>query len=91
MTVFSSSAAAALPFDRPAHFHYLALYVSVPLNRKFPTGITSGQAFLAMDRILDGAVAGPLSLRIPEIAKLVVAAIQYRDRISSVTNSTPTP
>jgi REP element-mobilizing transposase RayT len=32
-----------------------------------------------MDRILDGGETGPLFLRIPEIASMVVDAIRYRD------------
>jgi REP element-mobilizing transposase RayT len=35
-----------------------------------------------MDRLLDTARTGPLYLRRPEVAALVVEAIHYRDRIS---------
>ena len=52
---------------------------SLPANRCFPAASTSGQAFLAMDLILDAARTGPRSLGMPEIASAVVAAIQYRD------------
>lgn len=55
------------------------LYGSLPANRSFPHATSSGQAFLTMDRLLDTAVTGPLYLRQPEIANLVVEAIRYRD------------
>jgi putative transposase len=55
------------------------LHGSLPPNRSFPTATSSGQAFVAMDRILDNARAGPLYLRRPEIASMVVEAIHYRD------------
>jgi REP element-mobilizing transposase RayT len=55
------------------------LYGSLPLGRGFPPPVTSGQAFLAMDRLLDNARNGPLYLRQPEIANKVVDAIRYRD------------
>jgi REP element-mobilizing transposase RayT len=58
------------------------LHGSLPSGRGFPSSMTSGEAFLAMDRLLDNAVSGPLYLRCPEIAGLVVEAIRYRDRIS---------
>ena len=54
------------------------LFGSLPVNRQFPTAITSGQAFLVLDRILDGAETGPLFLRRPDLAKLVVEALHYR-------------
>jgi REP element-mobilizing transposase RayT len=53
---------------------------SLPANRSFPSASTSGQAFLAMDRILDNARTGPQYLRLPEIAQMVVEAIHYRDQ-----------
>src|ERR1019366_3139078 len=46
----------------------------------FPSAIVSGRAFLAMDRVLDTACSGPLFLRMPEIAKMVMDAIHYRDQ-----------
>ena len=55
------------------------LHGSLPASRRFPAGTTSGRAFLVMDRILDNACAGPLFLRIPEIARMVVDSINYRD------------
>jgi REP element-mobilizing transposase RayT len=56
------------------------LHGSLPANRSFPSATTSGQAFVAMDRLLDNARTGPLYLRQPEIAKVVVEAIHYRER-----------
>jgi REP element-mobilizing transposase RayT len=53
---------------------------SLPANRSFPPGTTSGQAFVAMDRLLDNARTGPLYLRQPEIANMVVEAIHYHER-----------
>jgi len=58
------------------------LHNSLPAGRSFPSTTTSGQAFLAMDRLLDNARTGPLYLRRPEIANVVLEAIQYRDRVS---------
>lgn len=56
------------------------LHGSLPANRSFPPATTSGQAFLAMDRLLDNARTGPLFLRIPEIASMMVDTIHYRER-----------
>ena len=56
------------------------LHGSLPANRSFPPAIASGQAFRAMDRILDSACTGPLFLRMPELAKMVMEAILYRDQ-----------
>ena len=52
---------------------------SLPPNRSFPSPISSGQAFVAMDRLLDTTRTGPFFLRLPEIAKMVTDAIYYRD------------
>jgi putative transposase len=53
------------------------LYGSLPANRIFPPAkLTHGRAFVAMDRILDGARSGPLYLQQPEIASMVVQALQ---------------
>jgi REP element-mobilizing transposase RayT len=54
------------------------LHGSLPSNRFFPSTVTSGRAFVAMDRILDQARSGPLHLRRPEIAQLLVDAMRYR-------------
>ena len=55
------------------------LHGSLPKNRHFPTNLTSGEAFVAMDRLLDRARTGPLFLRQPEMASMVVDAIRWRD------------
>ncbi|HUI77084.1 MAG TPA: hypothetical protein VLY24_04190 [Bryobacteraceae bacterium] len=52
------------------------LHGSLPANRVFPPArITNGEAFVAMDRILDNARTGPLWLKQPEIAQMVVQAL----------------
>jgi len=56
------------------------LYGSLPANRSFPPVTDSGEAFVAVDRLLDSGCTGPLFLKEPEFAKLVVEAIQYRDQ-----------
>ncbi len=50
---------------------------TLPKSRSF-SNVTSGEAFLAMDRLLDNASTGPLHLRQPEIANMVVDAILHR-------------
>jgi putative transposase len=51
---------------------------SLPANRPFPaTSISSGEAFLAMDRLLDEARCGPTFLRQPVISQVVFDSI-YR-------------
>ena len=48
---------------------------SPPPNRAFPGGaLSSGQAFAAMDRLLDQTRAGPFYLRRPAMAEMVVEA-----------------
>src|ERR1035437_3315949 len=54
------------------------LHGSLPPSRSFPSAIASGRAFLAMDRILDSTCTGPLFLRMPEVANMVMDAIRYR-------------
>ena len=57
------------------------LHDSLPANRVFPPDrLTSGQAFVAMDRILDRAQTGARYLGIPEIASLVFGAIRDGER-----------
>ena len=52
------------------------LHGSLPPQRFFPAGtLSSGKAFVAMDRLLDHARAGPLYLARPEVASVVVQAI----------------
>jgi putative transposase len=51
---------------------------SLPKNRFVPPdGLTSGEAFLWIDRILDKASHGPSWLRRPEIAQLVTDALHH--------------
>src|ERR1019366_8828936 len=63
-----------------ATFFTWRLHGSLPQSRSFPSAIVSGRAFLARDRVLDTACTGPLFLRMPEIAKMVMDAIHYRDQ-----------
>jgi len=53
---------------------------SLPAGRDFPSATTSGQAFVALDRLLGNARTGPLYLRKPEIASMVVDAIYYGEQ-----------
>ncbi len=55
------------------------LHDSLPAGRTFSVGTSSGKAFLTVDRILDNARTGPLYLRQPEMAGMVVEAIRYRE------------
>jgi putative transposase len=51
---------------------------SLPPNRTFQAeALSSGQAFAALDRLLDEARSGPMYLRQPAIAHMVVQAIQF--------------
>jgi REP element-mobilizing transposase RayT len=57
------------------------LYGSLPVGREFPKeSLTSGQAFVAMDRLLDTARFGPIHLKRPEVASLVRGSIQHPAR-----------
>jgi REP element-mobilizing transposase RayT len=50
----------------------------LPPHRAFPTAaLNSGQAFAAMDRLLDETRSGAFYLRQPPVADMVVEAIQY--------------
>jgi putative DNA methylase len=54
---------------------------SLPVNRVFPpTRMTGGKAFAALDKLLDQAETGPVYLRQPAIAKMVVDSILAGDR-----------
>ncbi len=54
------------------------LHGSQPANRALPPSkLTSGQAFVAMDRLLDTARSGPMFLKQPDIAQLVMDSIDY--------------
>jgi putative DNA methylase len=58
------------------------LHDSLPANRVFPPDrLTSGQAFVTMDRILDRAETGARHLGIPEIAALVVESVRDGERL----------
>jgi len=66
--------------DEPGRPVFLTwrLHGSLPLHRTFPAGsLSSGQAFAAMDRLLDQTRAGPFYLRQPALADMVVEAIHY--------------
>ncbi len=50
---------------------------SLPSNRVFPPArLTSGHAFVALDRLLDRSTSGPFYLHRPKIAALVVRALR---------------
>jgi len=54
------------------------LYGSLPVGREFPKeSMTSGEAFVAMDRLLDTARFGPIHLKRPEVARLVRNCIRH--------------
>jgi hypothetical protein len=54
------------------------LHGSLPSLRVFPTGaLNSGQAFAAMDRLLDESRSGAFYLRQPAVADMIVEAILY--------------
>jgi putative DNA methylase len=54
------------------------LHGSLPDNRPFPeSAITSGRAFVLMDRLLDEVRIGPFYLRQEPIAEMVLQAIHY--------------
>ena len=58
------------------------LHGSLPPHRSFAGGVLpSGQAFAALDRLLDHARAGPLYLRQPAMANMVVEAIRYNSDV----------
>jgi REP element-mobilizing transposase RayT len=58
------------------------LYDSLPPNRAFPTAaLTSGQAFDAIDRLLDETRTGTSHLRQPAVADMVAEAIEYNANV----------
>jgi hypothetical protein len=58
------------------------LHDSLPSHRPFPKNtLNSGQAFAAMDRLLDEACDGPFYLRQPAIADMIVEAIHYNSNV----------
>ncbi len=61
--------------DQPA-FVTFRLHGSLPPNRVFPPAqLTSGEAFVAMDKLLDRPATGPTYLHQPEIANLVLNSL----------------
>ena len=67
--------------DRPVFLTW-RLHGSLPSHRAFPNAaLTSGQAFVAMDRLLDEARSGPLYLRQPALADMVVEAVHFNAEV----------
>ncbi len=73
-----------LSYRRLPHHHAIGeplfvtfrLHGSLPTGRVFPSGrLSSGKAFACLDRLLDEQRAGPLYLRMPDIAEVVADAI----------------
>jgi putative DNA methylase len=56
------------------------LHGSLSQGRVFPPANTHGQAFAVLDRLLDLMTAGPLHLRRPEFAGMVVEALRHHDQ-----------
>jgi len=65
-----------------AQFVTFRLHGSLPATRVFRREhvATSGEAFVMTDRLLDEGGSGPLHLKHPEIAELVVEALSDSDR-----------
>src|ERR1700733_14632797 len=58
------------------------LHDSLPPERAFPpANVTSGEAFVAMDRLLDQARYGAMFLRQPDIAQEILASIEHGERL----------
>jgi putative transposase len=67
--------------DQPVFLTW-RLHDSLPPNRAFPANKpNSGQAFAAMDRLLDEASCGSVYLRQPAIASMIVEAIHYNSNV----------
>ena len=70
-----------LPHQHPEGkdlFITFRLQGSLPSNRYVsPQGLTSGQAFVWIDRLLDAALTGPTWLKQPDVAKIVTDALQF--------------
>src|SRR5712675_1444590 len=62
--------------DQPVFLTW-RLHDSLPPNRTFPAAFTSGQAFAAMDRLLDETCNGSFYLSQPAVADMIVEAINY--------------
>lgn len=73
-----------LPHCHPANtslFITFRLVDSLPRNRFFHPDATPGQAFVAMDRLLDTAHGGPRWLGQPEVAEAVVASLRKGEEL----------
>ena len=54
------------------------LFGSLPPNRAFPdASVNSGKAFATLDLLLDQGASGPLFMKMPAIADMIVEAIHY--------------
>ena len=62
--------------DQPVFLTW-RLHGSLPPNRWFPSGETSGRAFVAIDRLLEQTRTGPFYLRQPAIANMVVEVLLH--------------
>ena len=73
-----------LPHWHPADtsiFVTWRLFGSLPANFSFAPGdVSSGQAFALADRHLDRALSGPVWLKDPRVASLVVDSLLFGDR-----------
>ncbi len=59
-------------------FVTFGLYGSLPPGREFPKeSMSSGKAFVRMDRLLDNHRSSPMYLQKPNIARCVIDAIQH--------------
>ena len=80
MPQWSSTGAVSPTFFEVGHPVFLTwrLFDKLPTHRFFPTAsLISGQAFGAMDKLLDETHTGSFYPRQPEIAGIVVEAIRY--------------
>jgi len=67
--------------DRPVFLTW-SLHGSVPTSRDFTArNLTSGAAFLAMDRLLEHTRIGPHYLTIPEIADVVIESLHHQSQL----------
>ena len=79
--VLSASTPAHLCDGHPIFLTW-RLHDGLPCHRAFPRpALNSGEAFAAMDRLLDQARSGTFYLRQPDIADMIVEAIQYNGDI----------
>jgi putative transposase len=62
--------------ERPVFLTW-RLHGSLPPNRAFPATTLSGQAFAAMDRVLDETRTGPVYLLRPPLGYMVREALRY--------------